>query len=141
MTQKIVDAEVTKDFPKTLSEVLTTSTTVMNNDAKVVLVALVYAWAKNKDTRGMGVLVQDLAISLGSPLGDIQEAARQLHKMDYLDLQGGKMRLIVGHPVLEFADFFAVPGLSMEKIPELVENDGKLKAPKKKTPKKLAPKS
>lgn len=156
MTEKITDREKRADFPKTLAEVLTCSTSVMANETKVLLLALIYRYVKDKDTRSLPVRLEDMARATGMPFGEAEVAALQLHAMDYLDYRSKTVSLIKGHPIMrgDVNKFFSVPDMKLGRMGEFVDEKGDLKplpragdvpapapAPKPATKKKAAKKT
>lgn len=134
--RKLTDRDARAKLPTSLAEVLTCSTSIMSTHAKVLLIALVYRWVKDKDTRSLPVRIQDVAFALGEHRELVAQAAVELHKLDYIDKDRDTVKLIKGQEILRAPEkFFEVPGLRVERIGEFVEFAGELPEPEKVKPK------
>jgi|GEM_PF-4451007 len=124
-----------KNLPLTLDEVLSCSETIMMQEAKVVLIAMVKRQRRVGSAIGLPLSRKDLCAKLGMDPAVGLEAIRQLVKLDYLHRDGENVQLVIGHPVvahLEVGNLNTVPAEELEaKVAEIL-------APKPSTPKRAA---
>lgn len=111
----------TKNLPLTLDEVLSCSETVMMQEAKVALIAMVKRQRRVGHSMALPIPRAELCAKLGMDPATGLEAIRQLVKLDYLHREGDNVQMVIGHPVVQALEVGELKNVPAEELKAKVD--------------------
>lgn len=124
-----------KNLPLTLDEVLSCTETVMMQEAKVALIAMVKRQRRAGVSMALPVGRKELCAKLGMDPAVGLEAIRQLVRLDYLHREGDNVQMVLGHPIIKTLEVGRLNNTPAEDLAAEVE---KLLAPPPSSPERAA---